>query len=91
MQEMNISDIENYFEDLRIISSRRELIFYCCNREEKKLQDGTVTRFSNYPWQKDDQIMVDELCPWHQQYYTVMPPFYRAYNGPIRHRLVNLS
>lgn len=91
MQEMNPPVIAAYFDDLRCIAAQRKLVFYCCNREEKALPDGTTTRFLNYPWREDDQIIIDELCPWHQQYYSIKPPFYRAYDGPIRHRLVILS
>lgn len=88
MQEMDPPVVAAYFDDLRAIASQRQLVFYCCNREEKMLPDGTVTRFAAYPWREGDQILVDELCPWHQQYYAFRPPFYRSYDGPIRHRLV---
>ena len=91
MQEMDNSIIAAYFTELRSISTRRSVHFYCCNREEKTLPDGTVTRIAEYPWRPEDQLVVDELCPWHQQYYTLCPPFYHAYDGPIRHRLVGLA
>ena len=88
MQEMNPSVTAAYFDDLRAVASRRELTFYCCNRDEKTLPDGTVSKFNEYPWQANDRVLVDELCPWHQQYYTIRPPFFRSYDGPTRHRLV---
>lgn len=91
MQEMNPSTIAEYFEDFRMIATVRELYFYCCNREEKMLPDGTITRFSEYPWNKNDIIINDELCPWHQQYYVSKPPFYHKYDGPIRQRLAVLK
>jgi len=91
MQEMDPPVIAAYFEDLRHASERRQLDFYCCNREEKRLPDGVVTRFSEYPWQSSDQVLVDELCAWHQQYYSMYPPFYRNYDGPARHRLVKMA
>jgi hypothetical protein len=25
-------------------------------------------KFNEYPWQASDQVLVDELCPWHQKY-----------------------
>ncbi len=90
MQEMDPLVIAAYFDDLRAIAAQREVVFYCCNRKEKTLPDGTVTRFSAYPWTPSDQILVDELCPWHQHYYALRPPFYRPYDGPIQHRLVTL-
>jgi hypothetical protein len=88
MQEMDPPVIADYFDDLRSIASKRQVTFYCCNREEKTLPDGVVTRFSEYPWHSGDQVMVDELCPWHQHYYTFKIPPYQPYDGPIRHRLV---
>jgi hypothetical protein len=91
MQEMDPPIIAAYFDDLRAISAARPVVFYCCNREEKTLPDGTVTRFSAYPWRASDQILIDELCKWHQQYYEFSPPFYRPYDGPIRHRLLTLA
>jgi hypothetical protein len=91
MQEMDPPVIAEYFSHLRYVAARRESYFYCCNREEKRLPDGTVTRFSDYPWDVADRVLVDELCPWHQQYYSVIPPFYRPYDGPIRHRLAALA
>ncbi|MBI3608068.1 MAG: hypothetical protein HY207_08885 [Nitrospirae bacterium] len=75
---------------MRAIASQRQLVFYCCNREEKTLPDGTVTCFAAYPWHEGDQILVDELCLWHQFYYVLRPLFFRPYDGPIRHRLVTL-
>lgn len=91
MQEMNPSTIIDYFEDLRVIGSNRKLVFYCCNRIEKRLPDGKTTRFFHYPWSKKDIILFDELCPWHQEYYSFIPPFYRSYDGPIQHRLCVIS
>lgn len=91
MQEMDPPAINAYFDDLRAVSDRQHIVFYCCNREEKTLPDGTITRFSDYPWSDSDQIILDELCPWHQRYYSIKPPFYHLYDGPIRHRLLELG
>ena len=55
------------------------------------LPDGTITRFSEYPWLLGDDVMDDQLCPLHQFYYAYNPPFYRPYDGPIRHRLVRFA
>jgi len=90
-QEMDPPVIGEYFDDLRAVAAQRPLVFYCCNREEKRLPDGTVTRFAEYPWSDSDQVIMDGLCPWHQEYCSVRPPFYRSYDGPIRHRMVVLS
>jgi hypothetical protein len=91
MQEMDPPVIAAYFDDLRCIAGNQKLMFYCCNREEKNLPDGTITRFSDYPWTEGDEIHADELCPWHQQYYLFKPPFFRPYDGPIRHRLAVMT
>ena len=91
MQEMDPKYIRNYFDDLYAIAAKRDLDFYCCNREEKTLPDGTVIRFKDYPWNSLDNIQIDELCPWHQEYYYYIPPFYRHYDGPHRHQLRKLT
>ncbi len=91
MQEMDPHVIKAYFDDIRAVALNRDLLFYCCNRQEKKLPDGVVTRFADYPWSVDDQILVDGLCPWHQYYYSTWPPFYRRYDGPHMHRLVTFT
>jgi len=87
MQEMDPVVIEEYFNDLRQISPNGELTFYCCNREEKSIPDGTIIRFKDYPWRSTDTILVDELCPWHRQYYELSPPFYKSYDGEHIHQL----
>jgi len=91
MQEMDPPVIAEYFNDLRNTQGNQPLVFYCCNRVEKFLPDGTITRFTSYPWSTNDNVLVDELCPWHQYYYSFFPPFFRPYDGPIRHRLVVLD
>ena len=91
MGEMNPSTISEYFEDLRSIAERKNIFFYCANRIRKELPDGTVTSFEEYPWNNDDLIRDDELCPWTQFYYSFAPPFYRLYDGPFQHKLVRLS
>jgi putative sugar O-methyltransferase len=88
MQEMTPKTIAQYFAALR---GGGACLFYCCNREEKTLPDGTVARFSSYPWHESDVVVADGLCPWHQQFYTFKPPFYRSYDGPHLHRLVRLD
>lgn len=91
MQEMRSADIDGYFSAMRRVAAQHEVHFYCCNREEKELPDGSVIRFQDYPWSAKDQILTDELCPWHQTYYAMRPPSYRRYDGPIRHRLVRVA
>jgi hypothetical protein len=93
MQEMDVDVIAAYFSDLRSSASAGvgKVLFYCCNRESKTLPDGSVIRLADYPWRPKDRAAVDELCPWHQRYYSARPPFYHPYDGPVRHRLVELS
>lgn len=94
MQEMDISIVRKYISDLRLSNVNDEnhsLFFYCCNRIEKKLPEGEVTKFEDYGWDNQDEVIFDELCSWHQRYYSTRPPFYRPYDGPIKHRLVKLK
>ena len=91
MQEMNHTDIAVYFKSMRTIARSRTVYFYCCNRAEKRLPDGTVNTFSDYPWDPGDEAVTDGLCPWHQHYYKVLPPQFCPYDGPHRHRLVKLA
>ena len=91
MQEMNPQYVRNYLDDLYAVAATRDVDFYCCNREEKTLPDGTVTKFKDYPWNSLDSIQIDELCPWHQEYYYYIPPFYRPYDGPHRHQIRKLT
>ncbi len=91
MQEMNPSVIAKYFEDLRVVAKSRQLVLYCANRKEKRLPDGTLTKFSEYPWSQNDDVLAEGLCPWHQYFYSFFPPFYREYDGQILHKLVQLS
>ncbi len=90
MQEMNPDIIEQYFDYLRG-SKSDETWFYCNNRLNKTLPDGVEVNFMDYPWDIDDEIIVDELCPWSQYYYNMRPFFYHKYDGPIQHRLVKLK
>lgn len=91
MQEMLAKDVYTYFEAMRTVAETREVFFYCCNREEKRHPDGSVIRFSGYGWQDDDEIIADGPCPWHQRHYTLVPPRYLPYDGPIVHRLAKIA
>jgi hypothetical protein len=89
MQEMNYESITNYFNAIR--NQDIDTWFYCCNRISKTLPDGLVVNFSEYGWIDSDQIIVDELCPWHQNFPINRPPFSKNFDGPIKHRLIKLS
>ena len=99
MQEFDPSITKKYFELLR---KKNTSMFYCCNRLEKRLIGGEITRFMDYPWKTADKHLVDELCPWHQWFLGVdstsnvkflgLPiPFMHKYDGPHWHRLTQLS
>jgi len=90
MGEMNPSTIAQYFNVLRS-NPAQQTFFYCANRVEKILPDGTVVRFDEYPWRPGDQVLRDELCPWHQYYYSYFPPRYLEFDGKIIHRLAVLE
>jgi putative sugar O-methyltransferase len=87
MGEMDMPTIQKYFEYMR--TSTVESYFYCCNREEKKMQSGII-RFSDYPWDVRDKKIIDELCPWYQKFPISKPPFWRHF-PPIRHRLIKFN
>jgi hypothetical protein len=91
IQEMDLSMINNYFDAMR--TSTVESYFYCVNREEKTLPDGSVIRFNDYPWQSSDITVsgIDGMCPWYQEYPSSIPPFWKPFDGPIWHRLIKLS
>jgi hypothetical protein len=91
MQEMTIESVSDYFTCMRSAAQGMGPYFYCCNRVEKLLPDGALIRFDEYPWSKADEVLVDELCPWHQRYYALRPPFYRPFDGPVQHRLARLA
>lgn len=99
MQEMNPSVTANYFSLLRRNATR---YFYCCNRLEKHLIGGEISRFMEYPWLATDKHLVDELCPWHKWWFgrgrsphvklCGLPiPLLHEYDGPIWHRLTKLG
>jgi len=90
MQEMDPKTIKKYFEYMRM-NQRSPRYFYCCNRIRKELPDGTVTEFMKFPWNENDTILLDEICPWYQKYPSSKPPFWRSFDGPIHHRLIKMN
>ena len=88
---MNPEIIASYFQDFREVAKKKDVYFYCCNRIEKTFPDGTKAKFFDYPWSKSDEIILDEFCPWHQEYYSVFPPMYRKYDGLHQHRFIKVS
>jgi hypothetical protein len=89
MQEMNYEEISSYFNAIR--NQDIDSWFYCCNRVSKTLPDGSVINFSEYGWDDNDEIIIDELCPWQQSFPINWPPFSKKFDGPIKHRLIKLK
>lgn len=102
MQEMNDETVRTYFQFLRSHLVQDNL-FYCCNRLERKMEGGEVSRFYSYPWDAQDTHYVDEACPWNQFFMAVHPakngpkvfnvirvPWISYYDGPINHRLTKM-
>lgn len=90
MQEMNMDVIKKYFDIIRSSTGKR--YFYSCNRVEKVLPDGSIIRFDEFPWDLNkDEIIIDELCPFYQQYPISVPPFWLPLEGPVKHRLAKLN
>lgn len=79
-QEMNVQEIENYFQ---IIKSNNSY-FYICNREKKILPAGETIVFDNYPW-GNARFEFYEICEWYQYYYAFRYPYIRKYDGNIKH------
>jgi len=90
MMEMDPPITAAYFDALRK-SPADQTAFYCCNVDRKYWADGTIISFHEYPWHKEDTILVDEACPWDQYRYHKQLPFYSKYKGLNLHRLVYLN
>lgn len=99
MQEMAPAVTARYFALLRERSTR---LFYCCNRLEKHLVGGEITRFMDYPWSSADEYSVDGPCPWHQWFFGrgssphvkilgFSVPLIHKYDGCHWHRLARLG
>jgi len=90
MQEMDLAVIAEYFRLLRSASGT-QTAFYCCNRAHKPFYDGTEIRFDEYPWCNNDELLVDEPCPWSELVYGPKPPFWTRLQHRVQHRLAVLD
>ena len=88
MQEMDYEVINSYFDIFR--NQINETWFYCCNRKSKTLPDGKIINFDRYPWSSSDEILFEELCPWHQEFPQNRPPFIHKF-APHVHKLIKVS
>lgn len=91
MQEMNISVVRNYMDYIRPKQLSDNVLFYCCNRKEKKLPAGEIVRFTDYGWLKADKIYFDEPCPWYREFPVGLIPRYLPFDGIHLHRFVSLA
>ena len=87
MQEMNNDVIKSYFDILRN-NKCEKTAFYCCNRIYKKLYDGEVVKFSDFPWNPNEPILLDEICRWDNFDCQPKPPFWIRNPNQKQHRLV---
>lgn len=102
MQEMNKLSIETYFTFLRRCASPQSR-FYCVNRLRKELPGGEVSAFYDYPWRHDDEIFIDEPCPYYTHFFApytvpngpkmlgIRIPWIYHFDGIHMHRLVRLA
>lgn len=102
MQEMNQDTVKDYFEFMRK-HLREDNLFYCCNRQEKIMPGGEVSKIMDYPWERRDRFLVDQRCPWHVYFLShhvterglnilgLRIPFVNFFDGVIIHRLAVLK
>ncbi len=102
MQEMNYDTISRYFSFMRT-NLNKDNLFYCCNREFKKLVGGEMIKFDEYPWIKDDKFLIDGYCPWYKYRVSrharhkmkilniINVPFLAYFDSPFKHRVAILS
>ena len=83
MQEMTHSVIGEYFTTIRASGGW----FYCCNKVSKRLPDGTIVRFDEFPWGSPRWIVGPEQCPWYRRAFSARPPFVTRFS-PTTHALL---
>jgi len=99
MQEMRPQAVETYFKTMRMHRTR---CFYCCNRAEKVLPGGEVSRLADYPWLPQDQVLLEESPGWYGWFLGTAGrplfslgllhfPWLRRYEGIHVQRLVRMA
>tara|TARA_B100001057_G_scaffold60283_2_gene53481 strand:+ start:2166 stop:3194 length:1029 start_codon:yes stop_codon:yes gene_type:complete len=81
-QEINKNIINKY---LNIIKSNNAF-FYHCNRKFKKLIGGEMFRVDLFDKYINAKVF-SGICPWHNLYYSLKPPFLLKYDGIHIHEL----
>jgi len=85
-QEIPKTETREYFE---IIKNNKGYL-YCCNREEKKLYDGEIIKYYDYPW-GDCRKIFEEECLLYRKYYSLRPPFIHKIKDKIIHSLTKFN
>ena len=90
--EMNLNIISNYFKIIK--STLTGSYLYSCNREEKRLPDGTLIRLKDYPWEGFTKKVLDEESPWNLNYYRLrrgfipIPKIKIPLAGKVNHKIL---
>ena len=82
-QEIPKSETKLYFD----IIKNNKSFFYCCNQTAKKMYDGTVIKYNEYPW-GDGKKIFEEDCSFYKKYCSLKPPFIHKKKGKIIHSLI---
>ena len=67
---------------------------YSCNREEKRLPDGTIIKLKDFPWEGFTQKILDEGSPWNINYYRLrrglipIPKVKIPLDGAVNHKIL---
>jgi len=99
MQEMKPETVKEYFQLLRTHATGW---FYCCNRVEKVMPEGEVSRFYDYPWKQGDEIIVEGYPKWYGWFLglggfpvvswgSFQLPLLRRYDGVHAHRFIRMA
>lgn len=81
-QEIRKNIINKY---IKIIKSNNAF-FYHCNRKFKKLIGGEMFRIDAFDEYVNEKVF-SGICPWHNIYYSLKPPFLLKYDGVHIHEL----
>ena len=89
---MNTDIVSNYFKNY--IVSVHGTYLYSCNREQKVLPDGTITKEKDYPLDGFTQKILYEKAPWYLTHYKLrrglipIPKIKIPFIGPLIHKLL---
>ena len=90
--EMTLDTVSNYFKIIK--STLNGAYLYSCNREEKRLPDGTIIKLKDFPWEGFTQKILDEGSPWNINYYRLrrglipIPKVKIPLDGAVNHKIL---